>query len=384
MPMETILNSRGSIRAMKTFFQKHQRLHIWLLTDLSLLAVFCLVRENRTWMNALAKHVAGPLRQTVGRLCYRTEISVMEVLAVLLVLLCAGYVVGSGIAVVRAAGHRGDRAYSAVLGAACAALTLYAGTCLLWGVHFWTDSFQDQSGITAQPVAQEDLLAVTQYFADKTAEAADDVSRDAEGLFDVPREDILSASTTVYDALELEFPFLEFDDPGVKAMAFSRLMSTMDFTGVYCAWIGESNVNVDSPACLLPATVAHELAHQRGIASEQECNFLGVLASTTSGNPAYVYAGWLSGYIYLGNALYRVDPESYWAIRNAMPDTVKADLAYNNAYWAQFQDSVVQTVSNQVYDGLLKAYGDERGIQSYGTVVDLLVAYYRDLAQEKP
>ena len=52
-----------------------------------------------------------------------------------------------------------------------------------------------------------------------------------------------------------------------------------------------------------------------------------------------------------------------------MPDTVKADLAYNNAYWAQFQDSVVQTVSNQVYDGLLKAYGDERGIQSYGTVV---------------
>ena len=167
-------------------------------------------------------------------------------------------------------------------------------------------------------------------------------------------------------------------------MAFSRLMSIMDFTGVYCAWTGESNVNVDSPACLLPATVAHELAHQRGIASEQECNFLGVLASTTSGNPAYVYAGWLSGYIYLGNALYRVAPESYWAIRNAMPDTVKADLAYNNAYWAQFQDSVVQTVSNQVYDGLLKAYGDERGIQSYGTVVDLLVAYYRDLAQEKP
>ena len=83
MPMETILNSRGSIRAMKTFFQKHQRLHIWLLTDLSLLAVFCLVRENRTWMNALAKHVAGPLRQAVGRLCYRTEFSVMEVLAVL-------------------------------------------------------------------------------------------------------------------------------------------------------------------------------------------------------------------------------------------------------------------------------------------------------------
>ena len=59
------------------------------------------------------------------------------------------------------------------------------------------------------------------------------------------------------------------------------------------------------------ATVAHELAHQRGIASEQECNFLGVLASTTSGNPAYVYAGWLSGYIYLGTPPIPGGPESY-------------------------------------------------------------------------
>ena len=41
---------------------------------------------------------------------------------------------------------------------------------------------------------------------------------------------------------------------------------------------------------------------------------------------------------------------------------------------------MAKTVSNKVYDGLLKAYGDERGIQSYGTVVDLLVAYYIDRA----
>lgn len=193
-----------------------------------------------------------------------------------------------------------------MLGAVCAGLTFYAGTCLLWGACFWTDSFQDRSGIRAQPVAREELLAVTAYFAARTAEAAAAVPREG-GLFAVPREEILADSVRVYDRLEEQMPWLEFDDPGVKPMAFSRLMSMMDFTGFYCAWTGESNVNVDSPACLLPSTVAHELAHQRGIASEQECNFLGVLASVTSGLPAYEYAGWLSGYIYLGNALYRAD-----------------------------------------------------------------------------
>ena len=63
--------------------------------------------------------------------------------------------------------------------------------------------------------------------------------------------------------------------------------------------------------------------------------------------------------------------------REALPETVHADLAHNNAYWSQFRNSAAQKVSNKVYDSMLKAYGDQRGIQSYGTVVDLLVAYYK-------
>lgn len=362
---------------MKRFWKAHQKLHIWLLVDLLLLSAYFLFRGQRAWMNAIQDRFTGPLRQALGRLCYRVEFSVMELSVVLAILAGAAYVIWSVAAVVKAKGHRGQRAYSAVLGAVCTGLSIYAVFCLLWGINFWTDGFQEKSGIYAEPVAVEDLLMVTLYFAQQLSEAADDVERDENGLFAVPREEILAYAPHAYDGVEKIMPFLEFEDPGVKPMVFSRMFSRMDFTGFYCSYTGESNVNVDSPANMLGATVCHELGHQRGFASEQECNFLAVLAATNSDHPAYVYAGWLKGYIQLSNALYRVNQDIYWAIRDVLPESVRADLAYNAEYWKQFDNTVVQKVSTTAYDGMLKAYGDARGIQSYGTVVDMLVAYYK-------
>lgn len=360
------------------FWKNHKKLHIWLGADLAVLGLYLALRHDRGLMNGFADRITTPLKGALGRLCALTSLSVMELLYVLAGAAALAYVVGSVIAVVKARGRRGQRAYGALLLAADVCLTVYALFCLMWGVNYWTDSFQDRSGITAQPVAAEDLEAVTAYFAQQLADTADSVPRDENGVYAVPKEQILAESRLVYGGVTEQFPFLDFRDTGVKAVRCSRFMSIMGFTGVYFACIGESNVNVDSPACLLPSTVAHELAHQRGIAWEQECNFLGVLASVTSGMPDYVYSGWLLGFIHLGNALYETDPEAYWAIRNALPETVSADLRDNNAYWDQFRDNVVEKVSDTVYDAALKSYGDANGMKSYSMVVELLVAYYKD------
>ena len=363
---------------MKAFFKKHLKLHIWLAVDLVLLALYFGLRGHQAWMNALTRNFTTPLKHSIGKLCYLTDASVMEILYGLAAVGVIAYLAWSIVSVIRAKDHRRDQSYGAVLGAVNIGLTVYVLFCLMWGVNFWTDSFQEQSGIYAQSVEPQDLLKTTAYFVSQLIDTADDVPRDENGVFAVPLEDILAAAPTVYDPLEQAFPELAFDDPGVKAMRFSRLMSITGFTGVYFACIGESNVNVDSPTCLLPSTIAHELAHQRGVASEQECNFLGVLASTTSGNAAYEYSGWLLGFVHLGNALYRLDPDVYWALRAYLPDSVEADLRVNNEYWEQFEDNVVEQVSEKVYDGMLKSYGEVQGIQSYGTVVDLLVTYYKN------
>ena len=221
-----------------TFFKAHRKLHICLLAELALTAAFLLARGNRAWMNALEDCAAAPVRRALASVTYRVSFSVMEVLYTLAALAAIGYIVWSIAAVVRARGRRKRRGYSAALGAVCIGLGVYLLSSFLWGVCYYTDTFQDRSGVQAEEVAPEDLAAVTAWFARSLSEAADGVPRDEDGRFDVSLDEIFAKSLDIYRGAEALFPFLELEDRVPKRMFYSRLMSAMNFTGVYCAFTG--------------------------------------------------------------------------------------------------------------------------------------------------
>ena len=359
---------------MKALFSHYKKLHLWLLANLALLSAFLLARRSRGAMNALTEGFTNPLRRMLGRLCECVPFSVSEGLYVLAAMGFLAFLVLGVRAVVRSR-HRSGTVYALVLGLGNAVLTVYVLFCLLWGANYYADSFTDKSGIDVRPVAVDDLERVTRQFAALVNEYAGDIPRAADGAFAGDRAEILAYAPKIYENLYEEFPFLEMTDVPPKTMRFSRVMSAMGFTGFYFPFTGECNVNVDFPAATLPTTVAHELSHRRGIASEQECNFLAVLACLRCGDAAYRYAGALSGYIYLANALYSADAERWRAVRETLDERVVAYLRASGAYWAQFE-GLADTVSNAVYDGFLKSYGTI-GVKSYGACVDLLVAYFK-------
>ncbi len=360
---------------MRAFLRYFKGLHIWLVVNALMLALFFALRGERRVMNAVSERFSMPLERSLGRLWGYVPFSAAELCYALAAVGLVVFLVRS-VALIARAEYKREMLYRRVMGLLNVLLSLYAAFCLLWGVNFYTDDFCDKSGVYPAPVAREDLIAVTRYFAEKTAQYAD-VPRDRDGVYAVPRKESLDCAPELYEALYDEFPFLRIPvDPMPKGILCSRIMSAMNVTGLYFPFTGESNLNMDFPAATFPATVAHELAHRRGIASEQQCNFIAVLASTRAESAAYRYSGYLLGYIHLSNALYSVAPEEWRDIRERLPAAVEADLRAAGDYWAQY-DGATARASGKAYDAMLKSYGDELGMQSYGAVVDLLVAYYK-------
>ena len=357
---------------MVEFIKQHKLVHIWAA---GVLAVFCAYWYGASSPEA-ANAVSGAtqtLKDGYAKFWYLLPFSVVEWFYVFFIV---GVTAWAVVLLHRIRTRKGRHAvYGCAAGLACLSLTAYGLYCLLWGVNYYADGFQEKSGIYAQPVAVQELDRVTSWFARRLEDTAGQVKRDSDRVFAVPRDEIFQASTGIYENISMEFPFLARQDRIPKKMLFSRLFSAMNFTGFYSPYTGESNLNIDSPACLLPANIAHELAHQRGIASEQECNFLAIAASTASDDSAYQYSGYLMGYIHLSNALYRADRDRWAELYAALPETVQADLRFHSSYWSQFE-GLTATVSKRIYDNTLKSYGQTDGIRSYGTVVDLLTAYY--------
>ena len=354
--------------------------HVLTLLGGLLIGAYFLLRRDPQLMQRVCASVVRPWHRWVARQCDRLPFSAAEALIVLGVVLAAGYVIYTAVRLIVSRG-RGKRLYRFLLTCAAAFCMIYGGFCMLWGVYYYSADFEDQSGIRGVPVSVEQLTAVTRYFTDLVNDYADQVPRDDSGCFAEPLDAIFDRAPTLYREIEQTLPCLSGDDLSAKPFFFSRFMSYTNFTGFFFPFTGEANINVDVPPALIPSTIAHELAHQRGVAEEDEANFAAVLACLTNGDPVYCYSACLMSYIYLGNALYRADHAAWAENYDRLGPGVRADLAANSAYWAQFE-TPVSTISDSVYTGFLQSYGQTLGLQTYGKCVDLLIAYYYDSAME--
>ncbi len=182
-----------------------------------------------------------------------------------------------------------------------------------------------------------------------------------------------------YESFCQKHDFIDTFSAHVKPVMLSEPMSYTHITGVYTFFTGEANVNINFPDYTLPFTAAHEMAHQRGIAKEDEANFIAFLICMESDDPYIRYSGALNLYEYVASALASVDTQKYTAVYYKLPMTVRAEEEAYAIFFEQYRDSIAADISNATNNLYLQSQGTAEGTKSYGMVVDLAVAYYRSV-----
>lgn len=346
-----------------------------LLLPTVLILLFRGLKNNGPAMEYWVFHVIAPVEQFLGRMWAIIPVSGAEILAACAIISGAAWVIWTLVRLIRERSL--GNVWRRLLALAAVCLWLLAGLDWLWNAAYYAHSFARRSGLEVGGCSTEELARVTRLFGEKAGELSLQVPRDEQGHFALSTEECLERGVRVYDGLVDEFPFLDIPAVRTKPLLCSWLQSRLGFTGIYFPFTGEANVNVDAPACLLPATIAHEMAHQRMVAAEEEANFVGIAACITCDDVTFRYSGYLFGLIHLSNALYSVDREAWYEVRADFPQELVTDWNDNNAYWAQMA-SPVEDLAEQAYDSFLKGNGQTMGIRSYGACVDLLVAWTRD------
>lgn len=163
--------------------------------------------------------------------------------------------------------------------------------------------------------------------------------------------------------------------PYPKPILNTWILSVQQTTGVYSPFTVEANYNRDIAYYDIPFTICHELSHLRGYMQEEEANFIGVLATIGADDLYFNYSGYVSAWVYAGNALARIDSTAFATLYSRINARTRQDMLYNNAYWQQFEGKPAEA-HEQLNDAYLKMQGQTSGVRSYGHVTDLMLEYF--------
>lgn len=173
----------------------------------------------------------------------------------------------------------------------------------------------------------------------------------------------------------LDGSFADARGPAKPVLA-SRIMSELGIAGFYSPFTGEANYNRDMTAFQIVHTIAHEKAHQRCIANEDEANFLGFLACVLSDDPYARYAGYLFAQRQLMGELIKIDPAAVKALVSLRCKGVQGDVTYSKIFWHLY-GGPAQDLGHAMNDAYLKANRVEGGAFSYQMSARLLVLFAR-------
>ena len=142
----------------------------------------------------------------------------------------------------------------------------------------------------------------------------------------------------------------------------------MSITGVSFAPTAEPNYNVTIPDAYLPFTIAHEMAHAKGVMPEESANLVAAYICLNSEDPFIRYSGYDTAFWSLPTFIMAQNKEG---ALNEFYSKIDNNIYRNNSYEYDFWDerAVFEKIADWVNDLYLK-FNRDNGTISYSDNID--------------
>lgn len=333
----------------------------------------------RTW-TGLAEAYAATLGPALGWSVSRLSGLVPFALSEWLLLLLLPLILLGALRLGRRARRLGWSRPRLLAGAALGLLNL-AGWILAvfsigWGLYYARPPLEERWQL--HPVRSEQLGTLAEWLVDRTNERYVALHGSEDAGHPTRTQDIVAVDRALeqaYAQLASELApetGVGWHRSGVKRPHIAPLMNRLGISGFFFPWSGEANVNGELPAISLVHAMAHEKAHQRGFAPEDEANFMAILAGTRSGESLSNYAALLFAQRQLLRRLARDDFARGQELVRRRHAGVQRDVDDLHRYWEQFRGPA-QDFAHRTNDLYLKSNRVEGGVASYQGSLELIL-----------
>ncbi len=168
--------------------------------------------------------------------------------------------------------------------------------------------------------------------------------------------------------------------PRAKATSFSFLLSEFHITGVDFPFTMEANVNYLMPSIDLPFTMAHEIAHLKGVMREYDANTVALYICLNSKYDYVRYSGYFRGFYRLLEIKRYTNYNEYVNIFNQLDQKILIDNANYNRYFKEH--NILEDVSNFINNIYLKLNGQSNGTTSYEDISSTIPGGYDENGHE--
>lgn len=248
---------------------------------------------------------------------------------------------------------------------------------LFWGFNYYREPLAKNLKYHPQKYTTAQLQKVTKHVIQKLNYYQLQITKNDTLKVENPyqQKEMYKMAVAGYTNLATDFPQLKYQYKSVKSSLMSLLQTYNGTSGYLNPLTGEAQVNDKIPKTSYPTTTCHEMAHQIGFAAENEANFVGFLAANYNDDMYFKYASYRMAFGYCISELRKRDRELSKELWKTVNKGIAKDFNASYTFWQQYKNPF-EPIIKKGYNAYLKANKQDKGLQSYNYVVDLLISYF--------